>query len=133
MAVAWLAAFLLASLAVAPGADAVRLRARAGKAAATVEATAKVPAGSIQKVIKMMEDLVKEMDAEQEKDEQEFKAFSKWCVDQQAATSAGIAELQTQIEVLEAALAELYSKKEGLENHLAELKANIKETRSQIQ
>merc|ERR1719213_925564 len=92
-----------------------------------------VPSSKIDRVIKMLQNLITEMDAEQAQDEAQFKAFSAWCTKQQGDTQASIDRLQATIQELTAALAELYSQKEGLETVIKRLKEEIKTTKNQIQ
>merc|ERR1719399_2627002 len=102
------------------------------KLADTAQARDEVPSGKITKVIKMLENLITEMNAEEAKDEAQFKEFSAWCTKQQAATAASIEQLQLQIEELTAALQELYAQKQELETDIKRLKEEIKTTRSRI-
>jgi len=95
-------------------------------------ADSEVPSGKIDRVIKMLQNLITEMDAEQAQDDAQFKEFSAWCTKQQADTQASINRLQKSIEELEAALAELYSQKGELEEDIKRLKEEIKTTRQQI-
>merc|ERR1719171_338850 len=92
-----------------------------------------MPAAAIKRVISMLENLIAEMDAEQEKDDQQFAAFQKWCAEQQAATQDSIDALTTLIEDLTASLAKLYSQKAELEAYIAKLTEEIRLTREQIQ
>merc|ERR1719453_1445615 len=92
-----------------------------------------MPAAAIKRVIGMLENLIAEMDAEQEKDDQQFAAFQKWCAEQQAATQASIDSTPTLIEDLTASLAKLYSQKAELEAYIAKLTEEIALTRQQIQ
>merc|ERR1719171_1168777 len=92
-----------------------------------------MPAAAIKRVISMLENLIAEMDAEQEKDDQQFAAFQKWCGEQQATTQQSIDQLTTLIEDLTASLAKLYSQKAELEAYIAKLTEEIRLTREQIQ
>jgi chromosome segregation ATPase len=92
-----------------------------------------MPAAAIKRVISMLENLIAEMDAEQEKDDAQFAEFKKWCAEQQAATQDSIDSLTTLIEDLTASLAKLYSQKAELEAYIAKLTEEIALTRQQIQ
>merc|ERR1719311_835438 len=91
-----------------------------------------VPSGKVDRVIKMLQNLITEMDAEQAEDEAQFKEFSAWCTKQQGDTQASIDRLQATIEELTAALGELYAQKGDLEAVIKRLKEEIKTTRQQI-
>merc|ERR1719428_2492283 len=80
----------------------------------------------------MLDNLIAEMDAEQEKDEQQFKEFTAWCGKQQAATAQSIEQLKTTIETLTAALAQLYAQRHELETTIARLDGEISTVQSQI-
>lgn len=92
-----------------------------------------MPGAAIKRVIDMLENLIAEMDAEQEKDDQQFAEFQKWCTEQQAVTQDSIDQLTTLIEDLTASLAKLYSQKAELEAYIAKLTDEIATTRQQIQ
>merc|ERR1719333_1808375 len=99
----------------------------------TDDGSMNMPAAAIKRVIGMLENLIAEMDAEQEKDDAQFAAFQKWCAEQQAATQDSIDQLTTLIEDLTASLAKLYSQKAELEAYIRKLTSEIKQTRTQIQ
>jgi len=92
-----------------------------------------MPAAAIKRVIGMLENLIAEMDAEQQRDDEQFAAFQKWCAEQQQATQDSIDALTTLIEDLTASLAKLYSQKAELEAYIAKLTEEIRLTREQIQ
>merc|ERR1719463_431471 len=81
----------------------------------------------------MLENLIAEMDAEQQKDDEEFAAMQAWCTEQQTTTQEAIDQLNTLIEDLTASLAKLYSQKAELEAYIRKLTDEIKLTRQQIQ
>jgi len=91
------------------------------------------PAAAVKRVIGMLENLIAEMDAEQQKDDEEYAAFQKWCTEQQDATQTHIDQLTTLIEDLTASLAKLYSQKAELEAYIKKLTEDIATTRTQIQ
>merc|ERR1719387_99978 len=91
------------------------------------------PAAAVKRVIGMLENLIAEMDAEQQKDDEEFAEFQKWCTEEQDSTQQSIDQLTTLIEDLTASLAKLYSQKAELEAYIAKLTEEIKLTRQQIQ
>merc|ERR1719387_2591911 len=91
------------------------------------------PAAAVKRVIGMLENLIAEMDAEQQKDDEQFAEFQKWCTEEQETTQQSIDQLTTLIEDLTASLAKLYSQKAELEAYIAKLTEEIKETRIQIQ
>jgi len=93
----------------------------------------KEPAPAVARVVGMLENLIAEMDAEQQKDDEQFAGFQKWCTDEQATTQQSIDQLTTLIEDLTASLAKLYSQKAELEAYIAKLTSEIAETRNQIQ
>merc|ERR1719217_1239296 len=80
---------------------------------------AKVPNASLQRVITMLDNLLKEMEAEQQQDDKMHEQYQAWCRTQQAATSSSIESLQGEIEELTAQLAKLYSQKSELETVIA--------------
>merc|ERR1719272_837641 len=88
-----------------------------------------MPGAAIKRVIGMLENLIAEMDAEQQKDDEQFAEFQKWCTEQQAATQDSIDQLETLIEDLTASLAKLYSQKAELEAYIRKLTSEIKQTR----
>jgi chromosome segregation ATPase len=96
------------------------------------DASMNMPAAAIKRVVGMLENLIAEMDAEQQKDDEQFAEFQKWCTEQQAATQQSIDQLTTLIEDLTASLAKLYSQKAELEAYIAKLTEEIKQTRIQI-
>lgn len=97
------------------------------------DANMQEPAPAVARVVGMLENLVAEMDAEQQKDDEQFAGFQKWCTDEQTSTQQSIDQLTTLIEDLTASLAKLYSQKAELEAYIAKLTEEIKLTRQQIQ
>jgi len=91
------------------------------------------PAAAVKRVIGMLENLIAEMDAEQQKDDEQYAEFQKWCTEQQDATQTHIDQLTTLIEDLTASLAKLYSQKAELEAYIQKLTEEIALTRNQIQ
>jgi DNA repair exonuclease SbcCD ATPase subunit len=93
----------------------------------------KEPGPAVARVIGMLENLIAEMDAEQQKDDESFAEFQKWCSAEQTTTQQSIDQLTTLIEDLTASLAKLYSQKAELEAYIQKLADEIQATRTQIQ
>lgn len=108
-----------------------RIDAKGGSLTANNEQDA-MPGEAIQRVIKLLENLIAEMDAEAAEDEKQFAEFSGWCGRQQQATQDGIEMLQTLIEDLTAALAKLYAQKGELESQIQKLNGEIDTVRTAI-
>jgi len=50
----------------------------------------KTPGPAVKRVIGMLENLIAEMDAEQQKDDEEFALMQAWCTEQQTTTQEAI-------------------------------------------
>lgn len=98
----------------------------------SIQNAAYAPSPSTERVVRMLENLITEMETEQATDDTQFQEFSKWCTEQMAATSASIGTLKGTIENLEASLSELYSEKSGLESEIAHLDGEINVVTSQM-
>jgi len=87
---------------------------------------------SVERVVRMLENLITEMDTEEAQDEQQFGAFQEWCGTQTAATEASVGTLKATIETLSASLSELYAQKNKLTTEIAKLDAEIQTTQNQM-
>lgn len=88
---------------------------------------------AIGEVITMLENLITEMDAEKEQDEQQMKDFSVWCTSQEASARQSIESLQDKVSDVSATLSEFNSKKGQLEIKVKHLLSEIDHAKEQIE
>lgn len=95
-----------------------------------VPAAAIIPA--IQKVIKMLENLVTTLTNEGIEDQQKWDHYTKWNTKEQGETELKISDLQTKIENTKAILGQLYAQRGELTTEVNRLQSEVATTISQI-